>query len=442
MIDRLPPPQNIEYEQRLIFVAVFGDDARFSIAADIVEPRHFYRTAHQIIWQAAVDLLKAGRPVDLMSVSVRLKESGKLEEAGGSAYLAKIIDELFMPSDVAHFAMTVRQYSVMRELIERANAIIRRAFDHNGEFQAVVDFAETSIRSIDCGTDEPARKVSELMLLAMDRYEKAKEGAGMAIKTGFMELDSLLPGGFSGSKLVIIAARPGIGKTAMMLSMARRMAYDRHRVAIMSLEMDADELMDRFVAMESNVNTVRLASSRITSDEWSAITDAGGRISGWPIRIDDAGGLTIAEIRRRCRKMATAGAEIIFIDQLSKITGGQGKSEYERRSDVVNQLALLKKELRMPIVLLAQINRQGEPDRPMLSNLKSTGSLEEDADIVLLGHRKYYYSRDPLEINQAQWDLAKHRGGPTRVIDLRWEPRLTLFTNPQQGGQDDVFFRT
>lgn len=427
------PPANIAYEASLVFLALIGDEKSVEQAAEIVEPAHFYRTNHQLIWQAAVELIKAGEPVESTTIATRLANTGKIKDQSIKSYMLKIMDEYYPPSNVEHYAWTVRQCAAMREVIERANAAAHRAYNHGGDFQAVIDFATESMSRIDLGGDQHARSVRDLMFGAMDRYGKSKEGIDTAIKTGLLELDSLLPGGgLRGSKLVIIAARPGIGKTAMMLSMARHMGKNNHRVGILSLEMDADELIDRLVAMESGINTVRLASRYLSNQDWIDITAAGSRISSFPILIDDTGGLSIHEIRRRCRKMASGGAEIIFIDQLSKITGGLGKSEYERRSDVVNQLAVLKKEIRIPVVLLAQINRMGEPEPPMLSHLKSTGSLEEDADIVLLGHRKHYYNPDPASVHHANWNLAKHRGGPTRRLDLHWEPKLTLFTNPPQ----------
>ena len=226
----------------------------------------------------------------------------------------------------------------------------------------------------------------------------------------------------------------------MLLSMARYQASRGHRVGVFSLEMDSEELVDRLVAMETGINTIKLAGGRLNENEWKEVTAAGSRISGWKLRIDDQGGLSIGELRRRCRRMAAGGAEIVYIDQLSKITGGDGKNEYEKRSDIVNQLSTLKKEIRIPICLLAQINRMTGTDPPTLSHLKSTGSLEEDADIVLLGHRRYPYFKDVSEINHAQWELAKHRGGPTRLVKLWWEPKQTLFKNlPQETNARDYY---
>lgn len=433
-----PPPQNTDYECSIIHHALIGDQKNIELACDELEPSHFYASCNQVVWECVKSMVKVGDPVEMVTLAARLKDTGKLREAGGSDGLLKILEEHYPASDFQYYVTTIRQLAAMRETIERCNAVIKRACGHCGDYKGVIDFAQQQMATIDCGGDEKSRKVSDLILDAFDRYGKQDENR--AIKTGFYELDTLLPGGFRGSKLIIIAARPSVGKTSMLLSMARYQASRGHRVGVFSLEMDADELIDRLVAMETGINTVKLAGGRLSEAEWKEVTEAGSRISSWKLRIDDQGGLSIGELRRRCRRMIAGGAEIIYIDQLSKITGGEGRSEYEKRSDIVNQLSALKKDVRIPICLLAQINRMTGTDPPTLSHLKSTGSLEEDADIVLLGHRRYPYTKEIGDMNHAQWELAKHRGGPTRLVKLWWEPKQTLFTNlPQETNARDYY---
>ena len=430
------PPHNLDYERCILCNAFIGDMETTEHAVDIISPEHFYRTQHQIVWAAIREMVKSGEKVELVSVVRKLRDENNLDQAGGSANLTKILDEHYVAADPSHVCETIKNLATMREVIQRSNAIMHRAFDHRGDYSGVLDFAQEQIRDINACEKTKFHGMKELMFEAHDRYAALMEGRGYGIKTGFIELDTLT-GGLSGSLLIIVAARPGIGKTALMLSMARNMAKQAVKVGIFSLEMDKESLIDRIVAMETGINSMKLRSGRgPCADEWCLITDCGARVSHWPIKIDDTGGLTIQELRRRCRAIAKAGAQIIFIDQLSKINGGEGRSEYEKRSSVVNQLADLKKELRLPVVLLAQINRMGEPEPPMMSHLKSTGSLEEDADIVLLGHRRFPYTKEQGDANHARWDLAKHRNGSTRVMDLWWEPRLTQFQNlPQSEGQ-------
>ncbi|RKY09300.1 MAG: hypothetical protein DRP65_07965 [Planctomycetota bacterium] len=426
------PPHNLDYERCILFDALIGHYEQTEETVDELKPEHFYRTRHQVIWQAVCDLVTDGEKVEMVSVARKLKDTGKLQAAGGSVELVGILENHYPSPDHDHVVKTVKNLATMRELIRCGNAIMQRAYDHRGEYSAVLDFAQAQVQDIDACDKSTFHGMQDLMYEAHDRYEALMQGKTRGLRTGFLELDTMT-GGLSGSLLVIIAARPGIGKTALMLSMARNMAAKGVRVGIFSLEMDKEALVDRLVAMETGINSMRLRSHPgPQADEWKLITDCGAKAGSWPIKIDDTGGLTIQELRRRCRAIAKGGAQIIFIDQLSKINGGEGRSEYEKRSSVVNQLADLKKELRMPVVLLAQINRMGEPEPPMLSHLKSTGSLEEDADIVLLGHRRYPYTREPADLHHARWDLAKNRNGAIRVIDLWWEPRLTQFQNPPQ----------
>jgi replicative DNA helicase len=430
MLDRIPP-HNIDYERCVIYDALAGDMDSIEHCVDVLLPEHFYRTLHQNIWKAVVELHKSGTVVDLLTVSKRVSENG----TAMASDLAEVTTNHYCSPSHTHVADTIKGLALMRGVIERSNAIIFRAYENQGEYGKVIDYAQQQMRNID-SVSESVHRMDQMMMEAMDRYDSLRNGKCDGLKTGFYELD-YLTGGLIGSLLIVLAARPGIGKTAMMCTISRNMAKIGIRVGIFSLEMDKESLIDRIVSMETGINSLKLRTGNgPTKDEWLRITNAGSRISEWPIRIDDTGGLQIGELRRRCRSMCKAGAQIIFIDQLSKILGGDGRSEYEKRSSVVNQLADLKKELRIPIVLLAQINRMGEPDPPFLSHLKSTGSLEEDADMVLLGHRRHPYEKKNTNqyINDARWELAKHRGGMTRVLQMWWEPGLTMFTNMPQSG--------
>lgn len=413
-------PHSQDFETSVIAGLLIDQDYS-RIALDLLKPSDFYSTAYQQIFEAASNLAGKGEPVDLVTVKEQL--NGLISASD----LARIVD-FPVPVNISAYCRKLQEYAKRRELIEITNDVQADAFDTSTDFSELLDDAKTDIQAIDSGADDTFQGMPTMTMESVNRYIHKHKRPG--IKTGFAELDAIT-GGLIGSALMIIAARPGIGKTAMMLCMARYMARAGHHVGIFSIEMDAAQLMDRLFSMETGINSVRLSTgAKLDRAEADLITRAAETVSEWPIVIDDTGGISIAELKRRCRRMKKAGVEIIFIDQLSKITGGQGRSEYERKTDIVNQISALAKELRIPVVLLAQINRniEGRADKsPTLADLKSTGSLEEDADLILLGHREYIYSQDPADKYKAQWELAKHRAGPTRVLYFAWDPKRTLF---------------
>jgi replicative DNA helicase len=432
MIDRVPP-QSIETEQSILASCLlYPNDT--GDAVDMLRPADFYRTAHQSIFETICHLHQRKQPTDLLSTSNRLKDIDKLDEVGGATYLAVLTNECPIAMNVPHYCKILKTKAAARSLIAAAHRAIEACHQADDEkLSAVIDQTQTQILNINMGTDSAFVPMSDLTVDSIDRWEQLNQGKAQGIMTGFSELD-MLTGGFRGSKLIIVAARPRIGKTALMCNMARAMAKAGHRVGIFSIEMDAGELDDRFTASETGINSMRLsAGTGPDYDEWKRINECAAKKCDWPIWIDDTGGLSIQELKRRARKARKMGLEIIFIDQLSKITGGKGRSEYEQRSFVVNELAILKKDVRIPIVLLAQVGRKSE-DRgnrlPYLSDLKSTGSLEEDADIILIGHRDFEYTRSPEDEHKAVWHLAKHRGGPCRVMEFCWHGKTCVFFDP------------
>lgn len=425
------PPQNIEAEESLLCSCLLNDPAEI---LDILVPEDFYKPAHQKIFRAISSLKKAQQPIDLTSTTTELRLMDCLPECGGATYLSKLLDEIPQAVNPPYYAKLIKSASVGRRIISKANDIANSIYKTtitNGNIVELLDKAQADILDInfDLG-HETFTTFPNLCMSRIDQYEELSKGKVLGLKTGFPSLD-YLTGGFWGSKLIVIAARPRIGKTAIMLNMAKNMAQRGHNIGIFSIEMDKEELMDRQIAGESGINSIRLATGyNITAEEWRKIHEAAGKIYNYSIIIDDTGGITIQEIKRRSRKMVKQGVEMIFIDQLSKIRGGAGKSEYEQRSFIVNELATLKKELRIPICLLCQINRNADNrpnNKPTLSDIKSTGSVEEDADILLIGHRPFLYTKDPKDEGLATWELAKHRQGPTRNIEMRFDEKTTTF---------------
>lgn len=419
------PPHNLEYETSIIAGCILWPDQRETVL-DILTPENFYRTAHQKIYQSISTLVNQKEPVDLNTIVNQLRKTNDIEGCGGAVRIGEIV-EAGTPPDPEHYAQKILQMSKARDLINASLRTLDACYSYQDDFSNIIDNAQRSVIEIDDGEKARFMTMDELTEKSVERYQALNAGKGRGgIKTGFTEIDAVT-GGFRGSKLIIIAARPRIGKTAMMMTLTRSMAKHGRRVGIFSLEMDKEELDDRLFAMESGLNTMKFATGTgPDGNDWDRLIEAAGRKSQWPVLIDDSG-LGLPELKRRCRKMRKAGVEIIFIDQLSKIRGGEGRTKYEKASSIVNQIADLKKELRMPICLLAQINRAGT-EAPSLEHLKDTGSLEEDADIVFLGHRKYVYTKHNDDKYKAQWEIAKQRGGPERIIKMNWHPKTTMFS--------------
>ena len=432
------PPHNREVEESLLCSLIL-DNQVFDDVAGVISPGDFYTPALQKIYTAISTLLTKGRqPVDLPILASYLQDQGELENVGGAPYLASLVNDIPIASNAQRYAQIIAGKAALRQLIEKSHRIISECFECSEPPDEIIDRAQAEITGIQVGgLAECFVKMDQLTLETADRLEAARKGRNdQGIKTGIYELDTLT-GGFWGSKLIIVGARPRIGKTAFMCNIARNMAKVGHMVGIFSIEMDRGEIDDRFLAAESGVNSLRFNYLRgndpQTLADWNRITEAMCRKSEWPIIVDDTGGLPILELCRRARRMKKAGVKIIFIDQFSKIRGDRSRSKFEEATGIVECLGDLKKELRMPVVLLAQINRKLEDRRikkPTLADLKNTGQLEEEADIALLLHREAEYRPTPENRAKAVLSIAKHRGGPCKDIELLWDAKRTMFKNP------------
>ena len=429
-VDMKPAPQNIEIEQSILSGCILFDELRQD-ALSYVSEEDFYKKAHRIIFNAVIAMVEKSEPVELLSLSEHLKAQGKLEEVGGAYYLSKITD-VPIPANVKSYADKLKKYAQVRAMIQLCGRTMQTCYELNVENldELINNFQKNALQ---CGQDLliPWKTKEELTLESVDRYQELNRGSkAKALPTGFPTIDILTGGGFRGPKLIIIAARPGIGKTALMCNLVANMARRGIGCGVFSLEMDRTELDDRWIAADAKINSMRLYTEPgPNQNEWSRILEAADRQSDWPVFVDDTGGLNIAEIKRRARQMVRAGAEIIFIDQLSKIGGNRKLDVFTRNSEHVEELAFLKKELRIPIILLAQLNRELEKrhdKKPVLSDLKNTGQLEEDADIVLLGYRPALYLKDAPEW-AAEWHVAKHRQGATVNIPMVWNESFVQF---------------
>ena len=423
-------PQNIEYEQSLLASALlYPDDQIF----DEVGRHDFYRSAHAEIWQALVDLHMANAPIDTTTAMTRLKETNKLEKIGGASYLAQLTD-CPIASNVEHYAKKLKSLSILRKIIMTAHNVMTGAYDANGDAQKVIDEAQSAFLSINCDSEVPTpSKMRDLAISGLDRYEKLAKSPGSVtgIPTQFADLDCATCG-LQKSDLIIIAGRPSMGKTALMLGLAANMAAS-HSIGIFSLEMSKDQLTDRIIALESNVNSLKFRSGRFSKDDWLAINEASSKVYSWPLEIDDTPALAYQELRRRARRMKKhSETEIIFIDYLQLIQGDKAGGRVEEISSVTRNLKAMAKELGIPVVALAQLNRaceMRENKRPRLSDLRDSGQIEQDADLICFLYRDDIYNKSKGNPKRGicELEIAKQRTGPVGTIRLQWDQTTMRF---------------
>ena len=430
----LIPPHNIEVEQGILSSCLLYPDMA-SDSVDLLSPDDFYRTDHQRIFRTVSELVKSKTPVSLLSVQSAMPEKGMAH------YLASLLD-IPVVTDVRHFSEKLKEKRALRDLITECQKTISRCYGANGTGEDVIEECKRAISGVGVGAvGKTFTDMSDLTELSVERYEQlSKQKTQFGIMTGYPTLDKIT-GGLGGPLLVIIAARPSVGKTAFMCNLIANMAKAGTEIGVFELEMSKEALDNRWFAMLTGINSAKLKTGKgLGRDDWDSIVNAAGKKYDWQVMVDDSGGLTTEQIRRRAKAMVRAGAEIIFIDQLSQIRAGKGSGDYETNTNNVQELNFLKKELGIPIILLCQINRKvtdSADKKPQMHHLKSTGRIEEDADMVLLGHRASLYATTEEQrvalAHEASWDIAKHRDGPTWFIPMRWDGRTTRFYELTEG---------
>lgn len=428
------PPQCVDIEQSILAGCILFDEMRED-ALLYAEPDDFYATGHRLIFRAISEMADAGRPVDAQLLASYLHSKGLLEKAGGGLYIAKLLDAP-VPSNTRAYVEQVRKHAQMRRIIQLCGKTIQTCQQSRvDDLEDVLNGFQASALSVGGRVPQTWITKEQLTKESVGRYQDLNEGGQhKSIPTGFPTLDRMTGGGFRGPKLVIIAARPRVGKTALMCNMIQHMCSKGVVCGCHSLEMDKAELDDRWISAGANVNSIRLsAEPGPDADEWKRIVRIADEQSRWPLMIDDTPA-SINDLKRRIRQMVKAGARIVFIDQLSGISGNRKKDAWERNSEHVEELKFLKKELRIPIVLLAQLNRDLEKrqnKKPILSDLKNTGQLEEDADIVLMGHRPALYAKNAQDREAwaefAEWEIAKNRQGKEWNICMWWDEKHQVF---------------
>jgi replicative DNA helicase len=432
------PPQNVEAEESILSAILIDNHALLDVL-EILAAEDFYKTAHQMIYAAMMELFDRNEPVDLITLSNHLKESNQIEKIGGASYLAELVDSVPMAVNARHYAEIVHGKACLRRLIEKANIITKRCFEDQGSVDEVVDFAETAIFEV--SEDRGNQSYYPLSKMIEDNIDALEERQGnrsliTGVPTGFTQFDHKTSG-LQNSDLIIVAARPGMGKTAFALNIARNAALGPDiPVAIFSLEMSREQLSMRMLSSEARLDSTRLRSGFISQDHWMQITEAAGTLSNAPVFIDDSPTLTAMEVRAKARRLKLdKNIGLVIVDYLQLM---QGRRSAERRdleiSEISRSLKALAKELNIPVLALSQLNRmleQRSDKRPQLSDLRESGALEQDADVVAFIYRDEVYNKDENNPNRGKAEIiiAKQRNGPIGTVPLVFLGSYTRFEN-------------
>ena len=432
------PPQNVEAEESIISAILIDNNTLLDVI-EILAPEDFYRTAHQKIYAAIVDLFDKTEPIDLVTLANRLKEKGQLEEIGSASYLSRLVDTVPLAVNAQHYAKIVHDKASLRRLIEKSNAIVKRCYEERGNADDVIDFAEAAIFEVTENKSQQAfYPLSKIILGNIETLEENQGNRSLVtgVPTGFSHLDNLTSG-LQNSDLVILAARPSMGKTALALNIARNAAVEANiPVAVFSLEMSKEQLSLRMLCSEARIDSSRLRSGFFSMEDWHRLTDAAGLLSESPIYIDDSASLTAMDIRAKARRLKMdKNIGLIIIDYLQLM---QGRAGAERRdleiSEISRGMKALAKELNLPVLALSQLNRmleQRTDKRPRLSDLRESGALEQDADVVAFIYRDEVYNKEEDNPSRgvAEILLSKQRNGPTGDVYLSFLNSFTRFEN-------------
>ena len=439
MANQLPdklPPQNTEAEQSLLGCLMLDKDAIVKII-DFIKAEDFYKSNHSEIFQAMADLYERSDPIDILSVSARLKEKNKLEDLGGSAYLSSLINSVPTATHVYNYAKIVRQKKILRDLISASEEIGLSAFDESEEVDILLDKAEKIVFNIGqralTQTFIPIKEILPETFERLDMLSK-HQGGLRGVPTGFKDLDNRLAG-LQKSDLIILASRPAMGKSSLALDIARNVAiFTNQPVGLFSLEMSKDQLADRLISSVANIDSWHLRTGRLQNDDYSRIQHAMGILSETPIYIDDAGSVNILQMRAMARRLqANKGLALIIVDYLQLMQPmNRFASPVQQVSENSRALKILAKELNVPVLVLSQLSRAVEsrvPQIPRLSDLRESGAIEQDADVVMFIYREDAYNENSLKQGQAQILIEKHRNGPVGSIDLYFDKERVSFRN-------------
>ncbi|QDZ38552.1 replicative DNA helicase [Euhalothece natronophila Z-M001] len=432
--DQSLPPQNVEAEE-CILGGILLDPEAIARVEEILYPEAFYVQAHQIIYKAAIAVNHQKQPTDLMNIATWLEDNQLLEKVGGRPKLAQLADRTVSAVNIDGYAQLVLDKYLRRQLIEAGYKIIQLGFDTSETLNQVLDHAEQNIFQLT--QDRPQSGLVSLQETLLETYDEIEGRYNQdklpGLQTGFYDLDSMTSG-LQPSDLIILAGRPSMGKTAFGLNMARNLAGKYNLpVAIFSLEMSKEQLSQRLLASEAQVESNRLRSGRLTQQDYQKLSRAIGTLSEVPIYIDDTATLTVMEMRSQARRLQAERGQLglILLDYLQLMEGG-GDNRVQELSRITRSLKTLAREVKAPVIALSQLSRgveQRTNKRPMLSDLRESGSIEQDADLVVMLYRDAYYNPDSPDRDLAEVIITKHRNGPTGTVKLLFNAELTEFRN-------------
>jgi replicative DNA helicase len=437
------PPQNIEAEQCALGAVLLEGSAAFDVI-DVLGEDDFYRDAHKKIFSAIRKLVEKNEPVDLVTLQDELKRANELDAVGGVGYISEVLAMVPTAANAAYYAKIVRDKAMERKLLTTCTSIVNDIYNSGYDTDTLLNEAEGKIYGVKGDrslgqyfavkdvTKEYFKKIEEL-------YQKGEHVIG--VSTGYRDIDELT-GGFKPGQLIVIAARPSMGKTALAMNFARNSAI-RHNnsVAVFSLEMSKEEVLGRLIGSEARIDITRLISGKIEENEWGKLTDAASRLSETMIFIDDSSALTPGEIRSKCRRIKAqyGKLDMVIVDYMQLMRPGVSSKSQNREqeiADISRTLKAIAKEMAVPVIALSQLNREVDKrtdKRPFLSDLRESGAIEQDADMIMFIYRDEVYHRDTQWKGMAEIIVAKNRSGPQKTINLTWLSRYTSFENYVEG---------
>jgi len=442
------PPQHIEAEQSILGGILIENDA-INRVTEILDADDFYRDAHRKIFNALINLSERDEPADLITLTNELRKTDQLDSIGGASYIASLIDSVPTAANIEYYAKIVKEKAILRKLIQTSTEIITQSYEDRGDVEGFLDEAERAIFDISEKRVRPSfysiREIVKDSFTTIERLFKKKELV-TGVPSGFKELDRMTAG-FQPSDLIIIAGRPSMGKTAFCLDVAEYAAIDNKiPVAIFSLEMSKEQLVIRMLCSQAHVEGTRLRTGYLNESDWPKLTIAAGNLSEAPIYIDDTAALSALELRAKARRLkADRGLGMVIVDYLQLMKGrARVESRQQEISEISRSLKALSKELNIPVIAVSQLSRKTEErtgNRPQLSDLRESGAIEQDADLILFIYRDEVYNRSEDNPNRGKAEviIGKQRNGPIGKIDLAFLDKFTTFKDLYKGETDNTY---
>lgn len=433
------PPHSIEAEQSVLGSMIMDHDAVI-VASEILRASDFYRPDHAQIFAAIMELYTSGNPIDLITIQDKLVQHGVLEQVGGLSYIADLASSVPTSAHIKQYAKIVQEKATLRKLIKVSTDISAKSYEGEEPLDNIMNFAEKSIFDVlQNKKTEDFTGIDEIVLTSIEKIEEAHKSKGgiTGIETGFIDLDHRTAG-LQPSDLVLVAARPSMGKTAFSLNIIQTAGIkNKKSVAVFSLEMSKDQLVSRMLCAEAMVDSQKARTGMLEPADWERIGQSLPNITSSRIFIDDTPGINVMDMRAKCRRLKMEkGLDLIMIDylQLMSGVGDSGASRQQEISDISRSLKALAREMQAPVIALSQLSRaceQRTDHRPMLSDLRESGAIEQDADVVMFLYRDEYYHPDTEKKNVGEVIIAKQRNGPTGTVELAWLGQYTKFANLQ-----------